>query len=51
MKKKMKDLTLRELQKLERLECNKHENCLKCPYNWFCICEDNLEQEIEVEEK
>ena len=50
MKKKLGDLTVRELQKLEKLECNKYQICLECPYNRFCISEDNLEQEIEVVE-
>ena len=51
MKKKIGDLTVRELQKIERLECNKYQICPECPYNWFCISEDNLEQEIEAEEE
>ena len=49
-KKKIVNLTLRELKRLEKKECSKHINCSQCPYNWCCIINNKLNQEIEVEE-
>lgn len=50
MKKKLGDLTVRELKKLQKEKCRIYP-CRDCPFNHCCI--DNkvdLEQEIEVEE-
>lgn len=51
MKKKIGDLTLREIKKEQDKVCNVTFDCTDCPFSACCI-DDNidLDKEIEVEE-
>lgn len=52
MKKKIGDLTLREIKKEQDKVCNVVVNCKDCPFSACCI-EDriDLDKEIEVDEE
>lgn len=50
MKKKIGDLTLREIKKEEDKVCDKFD-CSECPFRHCCISDAfDLEEEVEVED-
>ena len=50
MKKKIGDLTIRELKKEQDKICNKDTNCSECPFEDCCVdIKIDLEKEVEVE--
>jgi len=55
MKKKIRDLTKEEIEKLCDNYFEKHKNCQSCPLNGINNCLKylglNLDQEIEVEDR
>ena len=51
MKKKIGDLTLREIKREQDKVCNIKFECSKCPFRHCCVSETlDLDQEIEVKE-
>lgn len=51
MKKKIGDLTLREIKKERDKACSAQPDCSECPFRHCCISDVfDLEQEVEVED-